>query len=279
MTAALSLSPVPAAPSSSSAPVLTADDYFHRSAEFRLWLHSTLDLHLDALPTSRSHDLFTRFVADWNAGRLPPHYYKGVDSSTLPPSTLTKHRWAFAEKMTDDERLAMASTRDSVDTSTYHHTYAQEFAKVPEAAPQRGGGEARGRKGRDGREAERGREGEGRREGRGDKERVKEALEELAPRETGREGRLERRREKGEYSRRERGDDGLDEMDEREVMGTGGGGMSGAGELQRLKERERNRGERVVEEGQARRSEWDLKEKERMRKILESVGMQDKFPV
>ena len=285
-----------AAPTSSSiSSRLTPSDYFARSAEFRLWLHNTHQLHLDSISTERAHILFDSFIDAWNRRTLPPSYYLGVDSSALPPSTLTSHRWRFVERMADEEKMAIASTRDAVDTSTHHHTYQQEFAAA--AAEERGGkgvgkvgeGGAGGvgseRRGGGGEGGRGGGGGGERREGGGQgdrrwKERVKEGLEELAPRETGRERVLERRRERGEYARRER-DEGMEELDEAEVMEVGGGGVGGreGGELERLKERERRREERREGDGRAKRAEYEAREKQRMRAMLESIGMADKYPI
>ena len=262
------------APPSSLPSILTSADYFQRSAEFRLWLHSAHDLHLDSISTERAHELFDAFVQLWNARRLDAHFYTGVDSSALSAAVLTKHRWPFTARMTDDERLAMASTRDTVDTATHHHTYSQEFSSAashptpspapppPIAAPSSS-------------QPSRPSTVDRRRQ----RERTELVLDEVAPRETGREGRLEKRRAMGEYARRERGEDGL-EADEEELMGGGGGGgRGGEGEREKMRERQRRRDERKEEEGRARRSEYEAKERDRMKRMLESIGMADKYPI
>lgn len=49
---------------------LTADDYFRRSREFRLWLKERRDLTLDKLSSRDAHAQFDTFVRRWNAGEL-----------------------------------------------------------------------------------------------------------------------------------------------------------------------------------------------------------------
>ena len=268
--------PHPATSSASQSAVLTADDYYVRSAEFRLWLHNSRSLHLDELDSNKSKQLFDDFCTEWNSGRLPAAYYKGVDSSALSGSVLTAHKWRFVGVMSEADKLANASVRDSVDTATYHHTYKQEFTPAaPATAPTAVGPStatlpavptvssassrafaalSRGEK-------------------RQHVQRVEAVMDEVAPRESGREAMLLKRREKGEYSRRERGGDGMEEMDDDVLMG----GAGGESELARLKQRESQRRENRNTQQAEKRSEWDRKEKQRMRAMLQSIGQADKY--
>ena len=270
--------PTAAASASASPAVLTADDYYARSAEFRLWLHNSRSLHLDELDGERARKLFDDFCTEWNGGRLPAVFYKGVDSSALSGDVLTGHKWGFVGRMSEEDKLANASVRDSVDTATHHRTY-QQFAPAsftataktaptaPSAAPTSSAAPTVS--------ASTSRpfaalsKGEKRQHFR----QVEAVMDEVAPRETGREARLLKKREAGEYSRRERGGDALDELDDDALLG-GGGGES---ELARLKDRDRQRRESRNMEQAAKRSEWDRREKERMQAILQSIGQADKY--
>ena len=261
--------------------MLTSEDYFARSAEFRLWLHNTRSLHLDELEGDKARELFDQFINEWNSNRLTSLYYKGVDSSALSGSVLTGHKWRFVGAMSDEDKLANASVRDSVDTATHHHTYQQEFTPAPgkptatattnspsaaaaaPAAPAVSSSSSRPFAALS--------KGEKRQHFRT----VEAVMDEVAPRETGREAMLLKRREKGEYSRRERGGDGMEEMDDDTLMG-GGGGES---ELARLKQRESQRRDKRNTDQAAKRSEWDRKEKERMRALLQSIGQADKYNI
>ena len=260
---------------SSLRPVLTADDYYTRSAEFRLWLHNTRAQHLDELSADTARQLFADFCRDWNGGRLPAVYYAGVDSSALSGSVLTGHRWGFVGAMSEAERMEHASVRDSVDTATYHHTYRQEFTAAPakpptgpSAAPTPAAAAAVPPVPRPFAALSKG-------DKRTHMQRVEGMLDEIAPRETGREAMLLKRREKGEYSRRERGGDGMEEMDDDVLLG----GVGGSSELARLKERDSARREKRNSDQAVKRSEWDAKEKERMRAMLQSIGQADKYNI
>jgi len=108
-------------------PRLFKSDYFARSTEFRVWLHENHRKHVDDIPSKVAHRRFAEFVQAWNAGTLPQKFYKGMDASTVSASALTKHKWGFASKMSESEKLALESMKDEIDTSTCHRTFAQEF--------------------------------------------------------------------------------------------------------------------------------------------------------
>ena len=274
---ALLSSPASSADASPRA-VLTADDYYTRSAEFRLWLHNTRAQHLDELSADTARQLFADFCREWNGGRLPAVYYAGVDSSALSGSVLTGHRWGFVGAMSDADRMEHASVRDSVDTATYHHTYQQEFTAAPASAkPQPTGPSAAPAPAAAARmtAAPRPFAALSKSDKRAHVQRVEGMLDEIAPRETGREAMLLKRREQGEYSRRERGGDGVEELDDDVLLG----GVGGSSELARLKERDSQRREKRNADQAAKRSEWDAKEKERMRAMLQSIGQADKYNI
>ena len=50
--------------------VLTEDDYFGRSSEFRLWLLEERQTYFDDLKGDESRRLFEKFVSRWNDGKL-----------------------------------------------------------------------------------------------------------------------------------------------------------------------------------------------------------------
>lgn len=278
---ALLSSPSTTATSTSPA-VLTSDDYYLRSAEFRLWLHNSRSLHLDELDSDRARLLFTEFCNEWNSRRLPAVYYKGVDSSALSGSVLTGHKWGFVGVMSEEDKLANASVRDTVDTATYHHTYQQEFtpaalttttASPTLTGPSNAAVTVAAVPAATAASSSRPFAALSKGERRQHLRHMEAVMDEVAPRETGREAMLLKRREKGEYSRRGEGGDGMEEMDDDVLMGGGGG----ASELVRLKERDSQRREKRNTEQAAKRSEWDRKEKDKMRAMLQSIGQADKY--
>ena len=56
----------------------------------------------------------------WNSSKLPPKYYAkgGIPETQLSAEQRTRHRWAFAAKLSEADRLQLDSTKDHVDTLT-----------------------------------------------------------------------------------------------------------------------------------------------------------------
>lgn len=100
--------------------VLSASDYFARSHEFRAWLLKEQAIFLDELPTTQARKLFRLFGTLWNSGRLPPAYYEqgAAAEASLSAAQRTRHKWAFADKLSEAERLRLDSAKDHVDTLT-----------------------------------------------------------------------------------------------------------------------------------------------------------------
>ncbi|KAG2437588.1 hypothetical protein HYH02_011228 [Chlamydomonas schloesseri] len=69
---------------------ITTDDYFRRHAEFAAFLAEERRTQFNELSSERSHELFEEFVRIWNEGRLPARYYAGMVAA---PSRRTEYRW------------------------------------------------------------------------------------------------------------------------------------------------------------------------------------------
>ncbi|ORY34900.1 hypothetical protein BCR39DRAFT_515474 [Naematelia encephala] len=72
---------------------ITEDDYFKKSAEFKVWLKESRDKYLDEVSSESAHKYFRKFVRRWNDGALPKHIYL---SSSIDPSSNTAYKWGFA---------------------------------------------------------------------------------------------------------------------------------------------------------------------------------------
>lgn len=207
-----------------SFPLLTDDDFFARSVEFRVWLKEKERRAFDELSAARARELFHKFVKKWNRGRLAAKFYAGtVSSSDLGHSS---HKWGFASKLDDQGRRELDALRQRValDTSktaaTASSTSATAAAAVV-AAPVDVDWEERRRR----EKSERKRH----------EKRVEVALDEIAPKLEGREKARADRRERGSYARPE------DQGDFLTVAVEGGGADA---ELQRMLARERERNEK-----------------------------------
>ncbi|RKP04436.1 hypothetical protein THASP1DRAFT_21124, partial [Thamnocephalis sphaerospora] len=82
---------------------ITADDYFAKSTEFRVWLRECKHRYFDDMKSSDAHVYFARFVRVWNRGRLDKKYYEGIRSSQVASSDMTRYQWSFAKKMVCDQ--------------------------------------------------------------------------------------------------------------------------------------------------------------------------------
>lgn len=112
--------PAPAAPPPGGV-VLRASDYFTRANEFRVWLLEEQRIYSDELPTEKARQLFRLFGALWNGGKLPAKYYQpgGLPETQMAAASRTRHKWAFAAKMSEADQLTLQSAKDHVDTLTH----------------------------------------------------------------------------------------------------------------------------------------------------------------
>ncbi|KAJ1819719.1 hypothetical protein LPJ75_001119 [Coemansia sp. RSA 2598] len=78
---------------------ISQDDYFRLNAPFRLWLRKEKGRFFDEMPTEKARRYFGRFVRDWNDGRLRSKYYDpDCQLSGLSKSVVTRHNWGFAKE-------------------------------------------------------------------------------------------------------------------------------------------------------------------------------------
>lgn len=251
------------------------------------------DKYVEDLSTDEAAALFRRkFVKKWNRGQLARMFYDGIPERVLEQTRRTKHTWGFAQRLSDREAMELASARDSVGVAT-----RKSDLLAPPRAPQpqsqsavatepesnnngssshrrtreRDASEDRDRS-RHKRKSHRSRDASSsdddadrrRRSHASDRKRRRKhheshVLEELAPKETGREAMLEKRRQvagklHGAARDREENRDGLD-VSEDFLMGGGGGD-----DLQRrLKAREQVR-DRRQQEAQDKLDDFKVRE-------------------
>ncbi|KAF9201727.1 hypothetical protein BGZ49_008065 [Haplosporangium sp. Z 27] len=223
---------------------ISEDDYFSKSAEFRLWLRQSKKKYFEDLSADESRRYFRKFVRAWNDFDLDESYYKGIRSSQLHSKDLTKYQWGFAKKIGKEDQNRVEAIRDSIDTMT-NTRFAQEVSRLtgkstlsgsdstigsnaprrtlgPSLPPSANMGPNRRPMTADEVAEKEERDHYDHLKRRAEQKayrKSKEAdLEELVPKATGREAILEKRRAQTAYNRRERSPDV--ELPEQDLMGT-----------------------------------------------------------
>ncbi|KAF7726610.1 hypothetical protein EC973_008574 [Apophysomyces ossiformis] len=198
---------------------ISDEDYFEKATEFRLWLRESKHKYFDDLDSHDSRRYFKKFVKAWNRFELEEKYYKGLNSAQLSSADTTRYKWAFAKKL---DQYELDTIRDSVDSLT------SKSGSSPTV-----GAESRGRrrnvgpampppssKAHDQTELEDQMEREKaarRSETRQRRHKQEEYLDEVAPKETGREAMIAKRRATNAFHKRERSPDV--ELSEADLMG------------------------------------------------------------
>ncbi|CDZ96609.1 hypothetical protein [Phaffia rhodozyma] len=208
---------------------LSEDDYFLKSAEFRVWLKEEKKKYLDQLAGDDARRYFKKFVKAWNRGKLARSFYAPTTATSIPSSSQTSYKWSFATNRSKVDTTALTSARLAVDSATNLSTFAVSGASGPEPSRSSGGGRTMGPMIPKSfammeadrtfeRETERDRERDERK-----RERKSARDEEKESRSGGREGRIEKRKETNAFNRqmRDRSPGGL-EVDESTLMGTSG---------------------------------------------------------
>ncbi|KAI9248945.1 hypothetical protein EDC94DRAFT_624467 [Helicostylum pulchrum] len=205
--------PLPESLKSTISPI-TEDSYFEKSTEFRLWLKEHKHKYIDEISSKESRRYFKKFVSKWNDFELDPKFYKGLNSTQLTSSDSTRFKWSFAKSL---DRSELDSVRDTVDSMTALSRGEDKlkdklkdkrranvgptmpsttFDKEMKLEAERAQRKFEQKKARD---------------------RRTEALDEVAPRETGREAQIAKKRALNAYHKREPSPDV--ELSEADLMG------------------------------------------------------------
>ncbi|GBB92547.1 hypothetical protein RclHR1_20200003 [Rhizophagus clarus] len=204
---------------------ISEDDYFSKSTEFRIWLKENKDKFFDDLNSEQTHRYFKKFVSAWNKYKLDKKYYDGIRSSQLTSSETTRYKWKNL-KINQDE---IDTIKHSVDRQT-NTNFAMEVqmrsgnSKLDIASKRHIGPIMPPSSSKGGYEEEMDQEDRERYERALKKKELKDfkktheaILDELVPRETGREAVIEKKRAKNAYYRREESPDV--ELNDRDLMG------------------------------------------------------------
>ena len=124
-----------AASSALSRPDIQLDpenDFYHYSKEFRYWLRMQKKIAFDTLTSKENRKLFKKFCEHWNDGRLS-EYYSGLPSTAIESATkVTSHSWGFATKLSSRDQSILASTKNSVHSTTESEQGESKKRSAPE---------------------------------------------------------------------------------------------------------------------------------------------------
>ncbi|CAK4535241.1 unnamed protein product [Aphanomyces euteiches] len=251
------------------APEISQDDYFEKAQEFRVWLKLEKNIYFDDLSSTDAQSYFAKFVHKWNGQRLDSMYYTTIPQSILESIHRTKHKWGF--KLNENERLELATTKDSVDVSTNKVKHASNPVDDRKKEPARTSSKHKSSKEED---ADRDSDEERKRARRDRKNYNKHkemVMEELMPKASGRDATIEKKRQvaaavHGAARERDDAKDGLNLSDDF-LMG-------GSDDFQARLQRRKQAQDRKHEEMQQRVAAAQDAEAARMQKFLADMGIQ-----
>ena len=133
--------------SSNTVPQLTADDFYIRHEEFRVWLHLK-ERCFEDLSSEQAHQVFDEeFIKQFNKGKLPSMFYpqtqipggsvNGIPTELREAAMKTKHKWNL--KVTDRDRQQQEQVSGEVSRKTRVNTDNAwvHMAPVPVTEPSR----------------------------------------------------------------------------------------------------------------------------------------------
>ncbi|CAM9502615.1 unnamed protein product, partial [Ectocarpus sp. 6 AP-2014] len=98
---------------------ISEKDYFIRAVEFKVWLCHKKKKFFEDLTSDESHELFDKFIKDWNRGKLDPHFYEGrLPDELIARTKKTQHKWGFVNRLSDRDQMQLELANDSVHSST-----------------------------------------------------------------------------------------------------------------------------------------------------------------
>jgi hypothetical protein len=203
-------------------------------------------------------------------------YYDGIPESVLETTKRTRHAWGFLNNLNDRERMDLATAKDSVGVATRKADLLVAGAKPNEVLKRPRPPSENGNHNHDDHDKDDDDQRRHRRRLDDTRSRRKHhdtVMEELAPRETGREAMLEKRRQvadkvHGAARDRDANRDGLD-LDDAFLMG----GSADKADLQRRLARRSDARQRRDGELRERAAAAQAKETARMDKFLEDMGI------
>eukprot|EP00048_Salpingoeca_helianthica_P009453 m.135542 g.135542 ORF g.135542 m.135542 type:complete len:425 (-) comp14872_c3_seq2:138-1412(-) len=161
---------------------ITEDDFFAKNAEFCYWLKEKKDTTFERLDSKHQRKLFAKFVDKWNRGELSKRFYETPEEKA---PVRTDYKWGFVKDLAAEDRSALgavvADTRASTD-----HAVDDDGTVIGPLPP--------GMDAVDREDAAEAAAAAQRRERKAYRKHNEAVLEELVPKETGRDARIDKRR-------------------------------------------------------------------------------------
>ncbi|KXS14367.1 hypothetical protein M427DRAFT_57546 [Gonapodya prolifera JEL478] len=119
-----------ATPSLEVAERLTDDDYYRKSAEFRLWLQKK---GKEADSTKEARKLFGKFVQKWNDGKLDAIFYGGVTPAESRKSTGSSG-WSFKGVTAEELRRTVSEVQRATEDVPIFTSSTRSGGPAPKAS-------------------------------------------------------------------------------------------------------------------------------------------------
>ena len=242
---------------------ISLDDYFVKNTEFRAWLHSR-GKHFDEVRSPRRR-YFPKFVRKWNEGQLGPKFYKGEFSHDERLQSFTGYHWGFENELPRQEDSSRLVDRTERGDASLKATGIKRRAMPVESVR----GDAADEEKEFRRDVARYKR---KRQRQRDQSVHEAALDEVAPKETGRERELQKRREKadrihGSAQEKDELRDGTAGYSDDFLMG------GSDNTLEELKKNRRLREQHKMKQRQERLHELREKESQRMQRFKQAMGI------
>ncbi|KAJ3068992.1 hypothetical protein HDU98_007918 [Podochytrium sp. JEL0797] len=236
---------------------ISSDDFYLRSSEFIVWLREKKSKTLSDLSSKDAHKYFEKFVKKWNRNELNKKFYAGIAVTDIASNERSKHKWNFKVSAADEAKLVAA--KDSVHAMTATKLEDERrggrrdmnLANPPNLGPR----PSRDQDDEDDMDPEdraRYERALRKKDNKSFDSTRKAALEELAPKATGREAQLEKKKAVNAYHKQERDTDLA--IKDSDLMG---GGDSFSAHMAREKQRKERYEERKQQANPTQRVDLD----------------------
>lgn len=90
------------------------DDFYSKSAEFRLWLKEEKNKYIDQIASDKARTYFAKFARHWNRGKLDQKYYELPIHLRASTTASSSHTWSFQERSTLEREKAQNARHEAI---------------------------------------------------------------------------------------------------------------------------------------------------------------------
>ncbi|KAH9818825.1 hypothetical protein DFH28DRAFT_1080677 [Melampsora americana] len=117
-------------------PIHPQDDFYSKSAEFRLWLKEEKNKYIDQITGDKARTYFAKFARHWNRGKLGSKYYELPIHLRASTTSSSSHTWSFQERSTLEREKAQNARHEAVSGPLNPAPMAQKPLIGPARPPQ-----------------------------------------------------------------------------------------------------------------------------------------------